>query len=41
MTESQTPKSSWTRDAHGIPQISADDITGLYWGMGYCHAMDR
>jgi penicillin amidase len=38
---SQTPKASWTRDEHGIPQISADDITGLYWGMGYCHAMDR
>jgi penicillin amidase len=34
-------KVSWTRDAHGIPQIAADDIPGLYWGMGYCHAMDR
>jgi penicillin amidase len=31
----------WTRDKHGIPQIVADDIAGLYWGMGYCHAMDR
>ena len=41
MAASQTPKASWTRDEHGIPQISADDITGLYWGMGYCHAMDR
>ncbi len=29
------------RDEHGIPQIIADDIEGLYWGMGYCHAMDR
>jgi penicillin amidase len=37
----QTPKASWTRDEHGIPQIVADDIVGLYWGMGYCHAMDR
>jgi penicillin amidase len=36
-----TMKASWTRDEHGIPQIVADDITGLYWGMGYCHAMDR
>lgn len=35
------PMASWTRDEHGIPQIVADDITGLYWGMGYCHAMDR
>ncbi len=36
-----TMRASWTRDEHGIPQIVADDITGLYWGMGYCHAMDR
>ena len=41
MTESQTSRARWTRDEHGIPQITADDITGLYWGMGYCHAMDR
>ena len=34
-------KASWTRDEHGVPQIIADDIIGLYWGMGYCHAMDR
>lgn len=34
-------KVSWIRDVHGIPQIAADDILGLYWGMGYCHAMDR
>lgn len=31
----------WTRDANGIPVISAEDIVGLYRGMGYCHAMDR
>ena len=37
----QTPRARWTRDEHGIPQIVADDIDGLYWGMGYCHAMDR
>ncbi|UCH28981.1 MAG: penicillin acylase family protein [Myxococcales bacterium] len=36
-----TPRARWTRDEHGIPQITADDIDGLYWGMGYCHAMDR
>lgn len=34
-------RATWKRDANGIPEISADDITGLYWGMGYCHAMDR
>ncbi len=36
-----TPRAHWTRDEHGIPQIAANDIDGLYWGMGYCHAMDR
>ena len=41
MTDPRTPKASWTRDEHGIPQIVADDINGLHWGMGYCHAMDR
>ena len=41
MASGQAPRASWTRDEHGIPQIVADDITGLYWGMGYCHAMDR
>ena len=29
------------RDRHGIPQVSAADIPGLYWGMGYAHAKDR
>ena len=41
MGASHVQKASWTRDEHGIPQIAADDIAGLYWGMGYCHAMDR
>jgi penicillin amidase len=41
MTSSTTPLASWTRDEHGIPQIKADDINGLYWGMGHCHAVDR
>lgn len=36
-----SPSASWRRDEHGIPQITAQDIEGLYWGMGYCHAMDR
>ncbi len=36
-----TARARWARDEHGIPQIVADDIDGLYWGMGYCHAMDR
>jgi len=35
------PRARWARDEHGIPQIVAEDIEGLYWGMGYCHAMDR
>lgn len=34
-------KARWRRDRHGIPEIVADDIARLYWGMGYCHAMDR
>ena len=29
------------RDDHGVPHIRADDLTGAYWGMGYCHALDR
>ena len=41
MDSSTSPRVSWTRDEHGIPQIKADDITGLYWGMGHCHAVDR
>ena len=41
MTASHPSSASWTRDEHGVPQITAGDITGLYWGMGYCHAMDR
>jgi len=41
MDARQPPKAKWSRDEHGIPQIVADDIVGLYWGMGYCHAMDR
>jgi penicillin amidase len=41
MTAAPTPKATWTRDEHGIPQITADDLTGLYWGMGHCHAIDR
>lgn len=31
----------WRRDPNGIPEITADHVEGLYWGMGYCHAMDR
>lgn len=29
------------RDEHGVPHIAADDLAGAYWGMGYCHALDR
>jgi penicillin amidase len=41
MTASQEPRARWTRDENGIPQIVSDDVIGLHWGMGYCHAMDR
>ena len=41
MTTPPEPPATWTRDENGIPQIAADDINGLHWGMGYCHAMDR
>ena len=30
-----------SRDDHGIPQVVAEDLSGVYWGMGYCHALDR
>jgi len=29
------------RDEHGVPHIRATDLKGAYWGMGYCHALDR
>jgi len=29
------------RDAHGVPHIEADTEANLYWGLGYCHALDR
>ena len=29
------------RDEHGVPHIEADAETDLYWGLGYCHALDR
>jgi len=29
------------RDEHGVPHLEASDEAGLYYGMGYCHAMDR
>lgn len=32
---------SLTRDAHGIPHIIAGSLRDAYWGMGYCHALDR
>lgn len=41
MPASNSARATWTRDEHGIPQIVGNDITSLYWGMGYCHAMDR
>jgi len=32
---------SLTRDEHGIPHITATSLSVAYWGMGYCHALDR
>ncbi len=29
------------RDRHGIPHIDADRLEDAFWGLGYCHAMDR
>lgn len=29
------------RDEFGIPHIQVTDLVGAYWGMGYCHALDR
>jgi penicillin amidase len=29
------------RDEHGVPHVEAGDEADLYWGAGYCHAMDR
>ncbi len=30
-----------SRDEFGVPHIRAEDLEGAYWGMGYCHALDR
>ncbi len=31
------------RDRHGVAHVEAegDDLAGVCWGMGYCHALDR
>jgi penicillin amidase len=29
------------RDEYGVPHIQVQDLAGAYWGMGYCHALDR
>lgn len=29
------------RDAHGVPHVHAEWDTDLYYGLGYCHAVDR
>ncbi len=29
------------RDEHGVPYIKANAEADLYWGLGYCHALDR
>jgi len=30
-----------SRDSDGIPHIKANSLQDAYWGMGYCHALDR
>jgi len=30
-----------SRDEHGIPHINAPDLAQAYWGLGWCHALDR
>ena len=30
-----------TRDADGVPHVTADRLAGALWGVGYCHAIDR
>lgn len=29
------------RDPSGVPRVCAPSVSGLYWGMGFCHATDR
>ncbi|MEK7729470.1 MAG: penicillin acylase family protein, partial [candidate division KSB1 bacterium] len=29
------------RDAFGVPHVQAQREADLYWGLGYCHALDR
>jgi len=29
------------RDEHGVPHVRAQQEADLYWGLGYCHALDR
>jgi len=29
------------RDEHGVPHVEAKAEVDLYWGLGYCHALDR
>jgi penicillin amidase len=29
------------RDEHGVPHLQAPTLRGIYWAMGYCHALDR
>ena len=32
---------SLSRLEDGVPQVEAADLGGVYWGMGYLHALDR
>ena len=37
----QDDRVSIRRDEHGVPHIEANTEADLYWGMGYCHALER
>ena len=30
-----------TRGTQGVPHVKAPNLAGVFWGMGYCHALDR
>lgn len=40
-SDSAPPGVNLRRDDNGVPHIRADDLADAYWGMGYCHALDR
>lgn len=37
----QNERVTIARDEHGVPHVNARTEQDLYWGLGYCHALDR